>query len=202
MINNEIVIEKNNDTRQLSLKMYNWNQMFLKDDPTKSIWFWLQDAAHESEGLLHGYLWNNDYSGNFGLALHVWTRMLLRADRMKSIQFWPEDTKNQQFPHGYIWAGDYAVHGVSHLNVSGKWKTLDGTLQTFSQSGNNVTGTDSYGNTLTGTLSGNTLEGRWSRPSDSGRFRYVFASDGNSYTGKWSHGDAEPYIPSNATRIS
>lgn len=74
----------------------------------------------------------------------------------------------------------------------GVW-TTNYTPITFRRSGSQVTGSYEYqgASTLSGTLSGNVLEGQYSQPNypsplyQRGRIRFVLSSDGQSFTGQW-----------------
>jgi hypothetical protein len=43
-----------------------------------------------------------------------------------------------------------------------------------------------------GTLSGNTLTGRWTQTNGEGRMVFRFNSDFSGFSGVWSYGDAAP----------
>ncbi len=69
---------------------------------------------------------------------------------------------------------------------------------TLSQSGNLVTGTYTHDNGgIEGTVSGNTLTGRWSEspsyqePNDAGQFVFTMAPDCGSFTGTWGYGGCD-----------
>lgn len=74
----------------------------------------------------------------------------------------------------------------------GVW-TTNYTPITFRRNGNRVTGSYEYSgaSTLSGTLSGNVLEGEYSQPNypnasyRRGRFMFVLSADGQSFTGQW-----------------
>jgi hypothetical protein len=77
------------------------------------------------------------------------------------------------------------------VDVTGEWATQWGSTyadMTLSQSGNYVDGSyslsTSYGS-ISGTLTGYTLNGTWSDQYGEGSFSFVFASDGNSFDGTW-----------------
>lgn len=62
-------------------------------------------------------------------------------------------------------------------------------------SGTSVTATYEWdGGNLTGVLlpGGRVIEGRWFEPEQVGRFRFILSADGQSFTGLYGHGDAEP----------
>ena len=61
------------------------------------------------------------------------------------------------------------------------------------RSGNRVTGNYTHkGGRVEGTLSGNTLTGRWTQTNGEGRLVFRFNSDYSGFTGVWSYGDAVP----------
>lgn len=80
-------------------------------------------------------------------------------------------------------------------DVSGLWHTTWGSEScdlTLRHSGNSVTGgyvtTGAPPGTVSGTINGNVLTGRWSDSSSSGGFRLVFGADGRSFVGTWGSG--------------
>jgi len=88
--------------------------------------------------------------------------------------------------------------GTGTLDWTGTWLITEGqnawgNVISFSQTGNNVTG--SYlgheNGTYTGTVSGNILTGAWSEeptylpPNDAGEFQITMSPDGNNFSGVW-----------------
>ncbi|MBK9573805.1 MAG: hypothetical protein IPO43_14275 [Rhodoferax sp.] len=74
----------------------------------------------------------------------------------------------------------------------GPYKTDFGTL-TMRRSGDRVSGTYTHKEgRLEGTLSGNTLTGRWTQSNGKGRLIFRFNADFSGFTGVWSYGDAAP----------
>jgi hypothetical protein len=54
---------------------------------------------------------------------------------------------------------------------------------------------------IEGTLDGLVMTGTWAQTDGRGRFRFTFAPDGQSFTGTWGSGQAEPISPGwDATR--
>jgi hypothetical protein len=80
------------------------------------------------------------------------------------------------------------------LNVSGKWQGQFGEL-TFTQQGSSVSATYSGGK-LSGTLSGSTLRFQWDQTNgNKGSGQFVFAPDGNSFTGGFNYtGDPDTVV--------
>jgi hypothetical protein len=77
---------------------------------------------------------------------------------------------------------------------AGEWNS-DWGIMTFSQNGDQVTGTYTHDNgKVKGTVKGNTLTGTWSEspsyspPNDAGDFVITIAADGKSFTGQWKYG--------------
>jgi hypothetical protein len=75
---------------------------------------------------------------------------------------------------------------------SGTWNTNFNVMK-LTQTGNHVEGTYAYDDGhLTGTVSGDTLEGRWDeaptrKGDDAGPFTFTMSASGKSFTGKWRH---------------
>ncbi|MBI4670367.1 MAG: hypothetical protein HY741_01690 [Chloroflexi bacterium] len=75
---------------------------------------------------------------------------------------------------------------------TGVWNTSYNRM-TLTQNGNQVTGSYEYNSgTLSGTVNGNVLEGRWQEGTKSGRFRFVMAADCKSWSGGWAYNDNPP----------
>ena len=78
---------------------------------------------------------------------------------------------------------------------NGRWKTNHAGL-TLIQTGSQVTGTYGFmGETMEGTVSGNTFTGTWRNPSNSastgrGEIELTMADDCNSFTGRWRYDSA------------
>ena len=79
-------------------------------------------------------------------------------------------------------------------NFSGVYDTHYGLLR-FTRTGDQVRGSYTTGEgikgTVSGTVRGNVLAGRWTEPSSKGRFRFMLDPDGRSFTGSFSL-DADP----------
>jgi hypothetical protein len=83
---------------------------------------------------------------------------------------------------------------------SGTWDTEFGRM-TLTQSGSSVEGTYTYDDGhLTGTVSGNVLNGRWDEaptrtgPDDAGPLQFTLSSDGRSFTGTWRYDGDDPSV--------
>lgn len=75
---------------------------------------------------------------------------------------------------------------------TGVWNTSYNRM-TLTQNGNQVTGSYEYNNgTISGTVSGNVLEGRWQEGANGGRFRFAIAADCKSWSGGWAYNDNPP----------
>ncbi len=92
---------------------------------------------------------------------------------------------------------------------SGTFKTTWGVMK-LTQDGNKVVGTYVYGSgKITGTVSGNTLTGRWSiapsykAPTDAGDLQLTVSADGKTLTGKWRNGSTGEWNTNwTGTRVS
>jgi hypothetical protein len=74
---------------------------------------------------------------------------------------------------------------LTPANFAGQWNTDYGPM-TFAQNGSSVTGTyPNYSGTITGTVSGNVLNGNWSDTSGTGTFVFTLSASGSSFTGTW-----------------
>jgi hypothetical protein len=94
--------------------------------------------------------------------------------------------------------------GPTQTSWTGTWNTSFGSMH-LTQSGDRVTGTYAYCDgtaTISGTVSGSTLEGTWTQPCNSrnGRIDFVLATNGSSFTGTWGYGSAAPTNPWSGTR--
>jgi len=84
---------------------------------------------------------------------------------------------------------------VTGCDWNGRWKTNHAGL-TLIQTGSQVTGTYGLmGETMEGTVSGNTFTGTWRNPSNSastgcGEIELTMADDCNSFTGRWRYDSA------------
>jgi hypothetical protein len=79
----------------------------------------------------------------------------------------------------------------------------------LSASGSSVTGTYDYqGGKIGGTVSGNTLKGKWSQqpsyqaPDDAGDLQFTLSSDASSFTGQWRYGSSGNWSSWNGTCVS
>jgi len=121
--------------------------------------------------------WSVDETGSYWARVHVLT---------------PNEMVSNQ--------ANFAVSctGTGTLDWTGTWLITEGqnawgNVISFSQSGNNVTG--SYlgheNGTYNGTVSGNVLTGTWSEeptylpPNDAGEFQITMSPDGNTFSGVW-----------------
>lgn len=78
-----------------------------------------------------------------------------------------------------------------YLQVSGTYDTGFGKM-VLRQSGSLVSGEyDHNGGVIEGTITGNVLSGTWTETSSKGRLKFVFKTDGSTFAGLWSYGDAE-----------
>jgi pimeloyl-ACP methyl ester carboxylesterase len=110
-------------------------------------------------------------------------------------------------------SADTALHPTaassgSCVNFSGTWNTDFGTMR-LSASGSSVTGTYDYqGGKITGAISGNTLNGKWSQqpsynpPNDAGDLQFTLSTDTTSFTGQWRYGSSGSWSSWNGTCVS
>ncbi len=106
------------------------------------------------------------------------------------------------------WTGTRVPPAVP-LTWSGTFKTTWGEMK-LTQDGNKVMGTYVYGSgKITGTVSGNTLTGRWSiapsykAPTDAGDLQLTVSADGKTLTGKWRNGSTGEWNTNwTGTRVS
>lgn len=174
----------------------------------------------------YGYIYVEDYRSsdciNIGGklitqgCLNSWRRLNLRT--RGSIWFFPTDLTQESISGrigGWIFTPDYnqaicapvppTPPPPAQLDVSGRWRTTLGRM-TLRQTGNEITGTyfnretGVYG-TITGTLQNRRLRGRWTEQTRTGRLIFDFAANGNSFTGKYGRGNAEPNLTWNGARV-
>jgi hypothetical protein len=89
-------------------------------------------------------------------------------------------------------------------SFTGTWNTTYGPMQ-LTQNGNQVTGSYVICNgaaTISGSVSGRTLDGTWTEPCDGGQggIHFVLSNDGTSFTGLWGQGTNPPGAAWNGTR--
>jgi hypothetical protein len=94
--------------------------------------------------------------------------------------------------------------GRSAASWTGRWNTNFGAMRLL-QSGRQVTGTyATCGGTASigGRVNGSNFDGTWSQRcnSRSGRLHFSLATDGRSFRGTWSYGNATPTMPWNGKR--
>lgn len=91
----------------------------------------------------------------------------------------------------------------SQYSWHGKWSTTYKEMN-LRQNGNNVSGNYGHDNgRIAGQVKGNILEGTWYEDGNqSGKFRFVMAADGKSYTGAWGNNSESPGQTWNGTRTS
>jgi hypothetical protein len=152
----------------------------------KNAWMWnpahYYSDDHVNPGSIDIFLGNNNFPGG---AFTLWTLI-------KPV--------NHEVYFQYIYEGvsetgtGTSGGGSGGCSWTGTWKT-DFNDMTLTQSGSAVTGTYGYDNgRIEGTVSGNTLSGRWSEapsykePNDAGRFVFTLGSDCTSFTGTWGYG--------------
>jgi hypothetical protein len=90
---------------------------------------------------------------------------------------------------------------------TGAWNTTWFGAMHLTQTGNQVTGTYALCNgtaTISGTVTGSTLDGTWTEPCDSGqgRIRVALSANGNSFSGQWGEGANTPSVAWTGTRTS
>jgi len=105
---------------------------------------------------------------------------------------------------GEQWTGNWTgtkASSAGYALVEGEYLTTYGKTNfklTLKQSGNKITGIYEHDNgRLEGTIEGSEIRGRWYEaptykpPKDAGEFRFSFAQDLKSFTGKWHYGFEE-----------
>ena len=90
-------------------------------------------------------------------------------------------------------------------NWTGTWRRIEGTgtaVVTLTQTGNQVTGDDGFGDQVSGMVSGNRFTGRWTHGSDGGALDLTMESSCNRLSGTFGWPPPRPAEPFNATRLS
>ncbi len=90
---------------------------------------------------------------------------------------------------------------------TGNWTTTWFGAMHLTQTGNQVMGTYALCNgaaTISGTVTGSTLDGTWTEPCDGGqgRVHVALSADGNSFSGQWGEGTKTPSVSWTGTRTS
>lgn len=80
----------------------------------------------------------------------------------------------------------------SYLNIEGIYKTNFNKM-ILTQKNNIINGTYEFRNgKIKGKINENILTGTWEQSNAHGKLIFKFSDDGETFTGKWNYGDAEP----------
>lgn len=80
----------------------------------------------------------------------------------------------------------------NYLNIEGVYETNFNKM-TLKQKNNVISGTYEFRDgKIKGTINGNILTGAWEQSNAHGKFIFEFNENGETFSGKWNYGDAEP----------